>query len=311
MADVTIGGIVAQVAALGQLPADLLECEQGGVTMESSAQRLWELFTKKGADVASASIVTLGDGEYFHITGTTTITDFDFTTTWNGRRARLFFDGILTITHNATTLICPGAQNIITGPGDTCTVVVDSGDNVKITQYERATGTELTNPFKVSTADQTVTAASTAYLTNSGLLIPPSGWRVGSTVRWTLAASKTAAGTAARTILVKMGTLGTGSDATIITMPMKAGTGVVDKAVFELAVICRGPLGASCIFSGSLWMGHNLAATGFATTANDVTQVNSAGVQSGTANLIIGIALTTGASEVVTFQQVIVESNEL
>lgn len=284
---------------------------EAGTSKKLTNTLIHELYTKKGADVASAGTVTLGDGEYFHITGTTTITDIDFTTTWNGRRARLIFDGILTITHNATTLILPGGQNIITGPGDSCTVVVDSGDNVKLTQYERATGTEMTNPFKASTADQTVTAASTAYLTNSGILVPPSGWRVGSTVRWTMACSKTAAGTAARTILVKMGTLGTGSDATIVTLLMKAGTGVVDKAVMEVAVVCRGPLGASCIFSGSLWMGHNLATTGFSTTTNDVIQANSGSVQSGTAALIIGLALTTGSSEVVTFQQVIVESNDL
>jgi hypothetical protein len=39
----------------------------------------------KGADVASAATLSLGAGGYFHVTGTTTITDIDFAAPANGR----------------------------------------------------------------------------------------------------------------------------------------------------------------------------------------------------------------------------------
>mgnify|MGYP000042872219 FL=1 len=68
---------------------------------------LWE----KGSNVASAGTVSLGEGGFFHITGTTTITDIDFATAKDGRAAWVIFDGILTLTHNATTLILPGGAS--------------------------------------------------------------------------------------------------------------------------------------------------------------------------------------------------------
>lgn len=100
---------------------------------------LWE----KGSDVASASTVTLGEGSLFHITGTTTITDIDFTTAKNGRRATLIFDAALTLTHNSTTMKLPGAANITTAAGDRCVVVQDSSDNVVVESYTKADGTAV------------------------------------------------------------------------------------------------------------------------------------------------------------------------
>lgn len=104
-----------------------------------SVSALWE----KGSDVASASTLTLGEGGYFHVTGTTTITDIDFGTAKDGRKAILVFDGVLTLTHNATTLICPTGASITTAVGDTCMVVQDSSDNMKIAWYQRASGAPL------------------------------------------------------------------------------------------------------------------------------------------------------------------------
>lgn len=95
---------------------------------------LWE----KGSDVASAGTISLGEGGFFHITGTTTITDIDFATAKNGRGAWLEFDGILTLTHNATTLNLPGGANITTAAGDRAYVVQDNADNVHVMVYVRA-----------------------------------------------------------------------------------------------------------------------------------------------------------------------------
>lgn len=92
----------------------------------------------KGSVIASASTISIGPELFFHVTGTTTITDIDFTVPGDGRWAVLEFDGILTLTHNATTLVLPGGANIITAAGDTCMVVQDSSDNIHVVWYQTA-----------------------------------------------------------------------------------------------------------------------------------------------------------------------------
>ncbi len=121
---------------------------------------LWE----KGSDVASAGTVSLGEGGLFHITGTTTITDIDFATPKDGRRATLIFDGILTLTHNATTLQIEGGANITTAAGDRCEVVQDSGDNMIVTNYTRATGAPLIPP---STSGNVLTSNGSAWVSSA------------------------------------------------------------------------------------------------------------------------------------------------
>lgn len=100
---------------------------------------LWE----KGSDIASAGTISIGEGGYFHVTGTTTITDIDWATAKNGRAAILVFDGVLTLTYNATTLVLPGAADITTAAGDTCLVVQDSTDNVRVVMYSRAASSSV------------------------------------------------------------------------------------------------------------------------------------------------------------------------
>lgn len=100
---------------------------------------LWE----QGGNVSSATTTTLGEGGYFHITGTTTITDIDFTTDKAGREAVLVFDGALTLTHNASTLILPTGANITTAAGDACTIKSEGSDVIRITNYQRKDGTAL------------------------------------------------------------------------------------------------------------------------------------------------------------------------
>lgn len=71
----------------------------------------------KGADVASANALTLGDdGNYFNVTGTTAVTSI--ATKGTGTVVKLHFNAALTLTHHATNLILPGGVNIITAAGD-------------------------------------------------------------------------------------------------------------------------------------------------------------------------------------------------
>ena len=109
------------------------------ITPDANAA-IWEM----GSDIASATTISIGEGGYFHVTGTTTITDIDFGTAKDGRKAILVFDGALTLTHNSTTLVCPTGASITTAAGDTCLVVQDSSDNIKVAWYQRADGTALT-----------------------------------------------------------------------------------------------------------------------------------------------------------------------
>lgn len=163
-----------------------------------------------------------------------------------------------------------------------------------------------------STATQAATAATLTYLTGSDILVPAGKLRIGTTFRWTLDMTKSAAGTAARNFFVKIGTAGTTADATLLTFLIPLGTAVVDQARAEIIATIRGPLSASCVIRGAMHFAHELATTGFVTTA----QPQVKGVTSGTfdatvANLKVGLAFTSGASEVVTFQQVLAEAQRL
>ncbi len=67
----------------------------------------------QGTDIASAATITIpGDGWYYDVTGTMAITAIN--TYGVGRLIYLQFDGILTLTHNGTSLILPGGNNITT-----------------------------------------------------------------------------------------------------------------------------------------------------------------------------------------------------
>jgi hypothetical protein len=96
----------------------------------------------KGADVVSASALTLGaDGNYFDITGNTTITSI--VTVGVGRTVKLHFDGILTLTHHATNLILPSGANITTQVGDEVEFVEYATGQWRCTNYTRADGTSI------------------------------------------------------------------------------------------------------------------------------------------------------------------------
>lgn len=91
----------------------------------------------KGADLASAASLIPGtDGNYFDVTGTTAITSIADVSI--GTVIKLHFDGILTLTHNATDLILPNNANIVTAAGDEAELVQYAAGDWRLTNYQRA-----------------------------------------------------------------------------------------------------------------------------------------------------------------------------
>ena len=98
----------------------------------------------KGADLASANTLVLGDdGNYFDVTGTTDIDLITGSGTRDGTVVKLHFDGILTLIHQATNLVLPGGANITTAAGDEAEFVQYNTANWRCTSYQRASGTAI------------------------------------------------------------------------------------------------------------------------------------------------------------------------
>ncbi len=117
---------------------------------------------KQGADIASATSTSIGTatGNYVKVTGTTTITSFD--TIQAGTRRIVEFTGILTLTHNASSLILPGGANITTAAGDCATFVSEGSGNWRCTSYNKASGVAV-----VVNSGKLVNRVKTEYSTAS------------------------------------------------------------------------------------------------------------------------------------------------
>lgn len=114
------------------------------------------LLQAKGTNKASAATVDMSTatGNLVHITGTTGITSFG--TVAAGAKFTLVFDGILTITHHATSLILPNDnENIITAAWDSCVIESEWGGNWIMTNYTRLDGLALNSPSTAAFAART------------------------------------------------------------------------------------------------------------------------------------------------------------
>lgn len=95
------------------------------------------------ATIASAATCNIGaaNAEYLDVTGTTAITAFDNVAAGVNRQLR--FAGILTLTHNATSLILPTGANITTAAGDVAEFRSLGSGNWRCVWYSRASGVAL------------------------------------------------------------------------------------------------------------------------------------------------------------------------
>ncbi len=132
----------------------------GGDLDCNGAQIQWS----QGADVASATaLAVLTDGNYFDVTGTTTITSIN-TTGGVGTLIKLHFDGALTLTHDATDLILPGGANITTAAGDEAEFIEYATGDYRCTNYSKASGEAVAGGkiLQVVSATSTSTSETTS-----------------------------------------------------------------------------------------------------------------------------------------------------
>jgi hypothetical protein len=116
----------------------------------------------KGAAIASAGttdIWTPADGNYIHITGTTTITSFG-TAPQAGAERVLVFDSALTITYNATTLKTPTGASLSMTAGSFAIVRADTTANMVVIY---ASSSSSAAPIKHTT----VLTSGTSWTTNA------------------------------------------------------------------------------------------------------------------------------------------------
>jgi len=128
-----------------------------------SVQAIVKREQSQGAAIASSATTAIGgntDGNYLHITGTTTITSFG--TVAAGISRTVVFDGALTLT-NSASLILPGGANITTVAGDAAEFVSEGGGIWRCSGYLRSAGQYI---FNGQTA--TVNLAGNLNLSGSG-----------------------------------------------------------------------------------------------------------------------------------------------
>lgn len=136
--------ILADGGAFADGDPMLVHFEQGASAVTFTGGALTSALNEaKATDIASASTTNIGaaTGNLVHITGTTTINALG--TVQAGTERELVFDGILTLTHNGTSLILPTGANITTAAGDCATMRSEGGGNWKCVKYQRANGQAL------------------------------------------------------------------------------------------------------------------------------------------------------------------------
>ena len=108
---------------------------------------------KKGADIASATTTDIGaaTGNTVDVTGTTTITGLGTIQAGTTRDVR--FTGVLTLTHNGTSLILPTGANITTAAGDCARFVSLGSGNWYCEVFQRKDGTALSGGYTPSVSN--------------------------------------------------------------------------------------------------------------------------------------------------------------
>lgn len=181
-------------------------------------------------------------------------------------------------------------------------IYADSVSKVLSSKNDAGAARAIAGIRNANTADVVANAADT-YLAGSALAIPGHLLQAGAIFRWKLVMTKSGAGIAPPTWIIRVGTGGAVTDTARVTFTGPAQTGVIDTGWVDIVAVLRNT-GAAGVLAAGLMLGHNLATTGFANIANPTLQVTSAGFDTTLASLIVGLSVNPGASGVWTHQVV-------
>ncbi len=160
--DITISSLETALEGFLDLPdfQGTLTVAKGGTGATTASTALDALNGTAETTVASASTTDLGAvaSQKVSITGTVTITSFGTVAAGTSRSGR--FTGILTLTHNATSLILPGGANITTATGDSFDAVSLGSGNWAVYCYTKASGQPIRPHNLLSTTHGDVSAAT-------------------------------------------------------------------------------------------------------------------------------------------------------
>lgn len=141
-APTTLRGISATAGSNSPADTDVIGSSAAGY-LRSMQAVMRQYLASIASNIASAATTDLStaDGFWVTISGTTPITSLGTESAgcWYG----LTFSGILTFTHNGTSLILPGAANITTAAGDSCLAESLGSGNWKIHAFQRASGSAI------------------------------------------------------------------------------------------------------------------------------------------------------------------------
>lgn len=137
----------------------------------SSPAAAFDNLSVQASNVASASTTNIAGavGSYVTVTGTVTINALG--TAAAGVERVVTFAGILTITHNGTSLILPGAANITTAAGDTHTFRSLGSGNWKCVDPPGGSGGGLSAP--VANSSLATMSPNTVKMNNTGSSATP------------------------------------------------------------------------------------------------------------------------------------------
>lgn len=150
-------------------------------------------------------------------------------------------------------------------------------------------------------------ATSDTYVTNSNLLV---GGRLkaGTRFQWRIHMSKTAAGAAAPSVIIRVGTAGAIGDTARVTMTGPSQTAVVDEAVLLVEAVIR-TYGTTGVLQGNMGIQHSAAvAAGFGEMFDAIT---SGTFDMTLAALQFGISVIPNTSAAWTITQVQAQAENL
>lgn len=198
------------------------------------------------------------------------------------------------------------ASSVGTVPANNHAIFVDSQGGILCTK--NSAGVYRARSKGAAIASQAGFAADT-YVAGSNLLIPSFSLQAQSRVLWMISASKTAAGIATPVFQIRIGAAGAIGDTSRLTLTGSAQTAAIDVGVWFLMATVRN-VGAAGVIQGALSLAHNLAATGFASSAAGAVEASSAGFDNAAlGGQHIGLSINGGASAAWTITQVQVEAD--